>query len=214
MPHTIKNSRTIKFYQILPKQYYLKHLIAHNNDFKPFRIFLIFMSIYDYENDPIMLERGLDNIGYMIKLLNDNLANLIDEQMKDFDLTAAQWYPILTIGLCHGDTPAELARLIEVDTGAMTRMLDRLEAKDFLYRTRCEKDRRVVKLRLTEKGQEVTDKLLPASAHALNSMLKGISYEEFKLFQGLLIRMLLNIRPDLLEMLQAKRGEKKNQSVA
>ncbi|MDO5679690.1 MAG: MarR family transcriptional regulator [Pelistega sp.] len=171
------------------------------------------MSIYDYENNPVMLERGIDNIGYMIKLLNDNLGNLIDEQMKDFDLTAAQWYPIVTIGLGQGDTPAELARLIEVDTGAMTRMLDRLEAKNFLYRTRCEKDRRVVKLCLTEKGQAVTDKLFPACSNALNAMLKGITQEEFKLFQGLLIRMLLNIRPDLLEMLQAKRGERKVNSV-
>ncbi len=167
------------------------------------------MSYYDYEKNPVMLERGIDNIGYMIKILHENIVNLIDEQMKEFDLTAAQWYPIVTIGLGQGDTPAELARIIEVDTGAMTRMLDRLEAKNFLYRTRSETDRRVVKLCLTEKGQQVTDKLLPAASNALNAMLKGISYEEFKLFQSLLVRMLLNIRPDLLDMLHAQRGDKK-----
>lgn len=161
------------------------------------------MSHYDYENDPVMLERGIDNIGYMIKILNENLVNLIGDQMKDFELTAAQWHPIVIIGLGKGNTPAELARIIEVDTGAMTRMIDRLESKDFLYRRRCEKDRRVVQLYLTEKGQKVTDKLLPAVSNALNSMLKGISHEEFKLFQSLLVRMVLNLRPDLMEMLQA-----------
>lgn len=164
------------------------------------------MSHYDYEKNPVMIERGIDNIGYMIKILHENLVNLIDDQMKDFDLTAAQWSPIVIIGLGQGNTPAELARIIEVDTGAMTRMIDRLESKNFLYRRRCDKDRRVVQLYLTDKGQKVTDKLLPAVSNALNAMLKGISHEEFKLFQSLLVRMVLNIRPDLMETLQAERN--------
>ena len=48
-----------------------------------------------------------------------------------------------------GNTAAELARIGCVDTGAMTRMLDRLEAKGLVRRSRCPKDGRVVQLELT-----------------------------------------------------------------
>lgn len=156
---------------------------------------------FDDNKHPETLERGSDNIAYLIKVLHETQMKLIGEQMKEFELTAAQWHPIALIGLNQANTPAELARIIEVDTGAMTRMLDRLEAKEFLYRTRCEQDRRVIKLHLTEKGNRVTNKLVPAVGDVMNVVLKGLSHEEFTLLQKLLMRMLLNIRPDIMELL-------------
>src|SRR5690606_39284534 len=59
-------------------------------------------------------------------------------------LTAMQWRPIAILARGIVDTPAGLARILEVDTGAITRTLDRLEAKSLLRRVRCTEDRRVV----------------------------------------------------------------------
>ena len=52
-------------------------------------------------------------------------------------------------------TAAEIARWACVDTGAVTRMLDRLEAKGLVRRTPCPNDRRVMQLELTAGGERL-----------------------------------------------------------
>jgi DNA-binding MarR family transcriptional regulator len=59
----------------------------------------------------------------------------------------------------EGDTVAGLARDLEIDPGAMTRSLDRLEAKGLVRRERSTQDRRVVRLVLTGEGRKVARKV-------------------------------------------------------
>lgn len=133
-----------------------------------------------------------DNAGYMIKLVYNSLNRMLDQEMAPLDLTAMQWRPIAMVALGRADTPAELARLSGVDTGAMTRTLDRLEAKQLLRRTRNQEDRRVVKIELTESGQEKAG-LIPANiARVLNHHLRGFSAAEVTQLMHLLGRMLAN----------------------
>ena len=75
--------------------------------------------------------------------------------MAEHDLTGVQWGPLLIIHYGIGTTAAEIARSACVDTGAMTRMLDRLEAKGLVRRTPCPNDRRVMQLELTAEGESL-----------------------------------------------------------
>ena len=77
-------------------------------------------------NDSCMTE---DNAGYLIKLVSSSLNRMLDQEMAPLDLTAMQWRPVAMLYRGRADTPAELARLTGTDTGAMTRTLDRLEAR-------------------------------------------------------------------------------------
>lgn len=151
---------------------------------------------------PEDVPRGQENIGYLIRLAHHSLHDMIEKNMAPLGLTASQWHPIAIIGLSKADTPASVARLADVDTGAMTRTLDRLEAKAFLTRQRCEKDRRVIKLMLTEKGKQVNEQLLPSVAQALNHHLQGFTEQEVGQLKSLLTRMLLNANPDILKTIQ------------
>ena len=87
-----------------------------------------------------------ESIGYLLKQVRNAMDRAIDDEMAEHDLTGVQWGPLLIIDYGLGSTAAELARIACVDTGAVTRMLDRLEAKGLLRRTPCPKDRRVVQL--------------------------------------------------------------------
>ena len=69
-------------------------------------------------------------------------------------------------------------RLNGVDTGAMTRTLDRLEAKGLLRRARNQLDRRVVKIELTELGETKAREIPPNIARVLNHHLRGFSTDE------------------------------------
>ena len=133
-----------------------------------------------------------DNAGFLIKQVSNSMNRMLDQEMAPLDLTAMQWRPIILIFKGRADTPAELARLTGMDTGAMTRALDRLEAKGLLRRTRSQEDRRVVKIELTELGEAKAREIPPNIARVLNYHLRGFSTDEVAQLMHFLRRMIAN----------------------
>ncbi len=144
-----------------------------------------------YRGDAVALGDH-ESVGYLIKLANQMVLRNLDIQLQPYDLTAPQWVPLLVISNGRADTVAGCAREICVDTGAMTRMLDRLEAKGFIVRSRSGDDRRVVKLALTKAGREIVKLIPPTICAVLNDHLRGFSAQEFATFKNMLRRFLAN----------------------
>ncbi len=117
----------------------------------------------------------------------------VDDEMAELDLTGAQWTPLFMIHSGMGATAAGLARAAGTDTGAMTRMLDRLEAKALVRRVRCPVDRRVIKLELTTEGHRLCREIPYGLARVLNSSLRGFTADELATLKSLLRRMIANI---------------------
>ncbi len=92
----------------------------------------------------------------------------------------------------RADTVAGCAREIGVDTGAMTRMLDRLEVKGFVVRNRSDDDRRIVNIELTKAGHAIVKLIPPPICDVLNAHLIGFTEKEFETFKDLLRRFLAN----------------------
>jgi DNA-binding MarR family transcriptional regulator len=89
---------------------------------------------------------------------------------------------------------AELARECHLDAGAMTRMLDRLEAKGLCTRSRSETDRRVVNIALTPAGSQAATEIPGVLCAVLNGHLSGLSADEFATLKSLLQRVLQNTK--------------------
>ena len=64
-------------------------------------------------------------------LLKDRL---LDRYLAPLDITSAQFKVLMFIYMDRANTPADLCRELSVDSGSMTRMLDRLEKKGLLLR--------------------------------------------------------------------------------
>lgn len=135
-----------------------------------------------------------DSIGYLMRQIVGLTSTIIDERMAQHDLTDAQWKPLLMLSQGQCRTAAELARRSCVDTGAVTRLLDRVEAKGLVRRSRSQEDRRVVNLELTEEGKEAAAVVPHVLAEVLNTTLAGFSESEALQFKALLQRMLDNAR--------------------
>ncbi|WP_454689567.1 MarR family winged helix-turn-helix transcriptional regulator [Achromobacter aloeverae] len=133
-----------------------------------------------------------ENPGYLIKLVYNAFTRALDQEMAPLGLTASQWRPLAMVSLGRADTGAELARMTDVDTGAMTRTLDRLEAKGLLRRQRSEQDRRVVKIEVTEEGAAITRQIPLNIARTLNHFLRGFTEKEVEMLAHFMRRMLAN----------------------
>lgn len=149
------------------------------------------------ENHAVPLYRVEDfvideSIGYLVKRVRSMLSMAVEREIADHDVTYDQWGVLLMILTERGDTAAVLARGMECDTGSMTRMLDRLEAKELIIRTRSTDDRRRVQLELTAGGKRLAERLVAAIVTVLNRHLDGFSVDELELFKGFLRRMLAN----------------------
>jgi len=131
------------------------------------------------------------SVGFLIKRGLAILARNLEHQMQALDLTGTQWHPLLHVHQgC--DTVAACAREMQTDAGAMTRMLDRLEAKGLLVRERSCTDRRVVNLAITPRGAEVAAQIPHVLAEVLNEHLRGFSPQEFAQLLTLLQRFIAN----------------------
>jgi len=135
-----------------------------------------------------------DSVSALIRQIRTSMTRCVDVEMARHGLTDAQWGPLFLIGNGRGSTAAELAQLLEVDAGAMTRTLDRLERKGLLRRERCDEDRRRVNLGLTDEGERAVARVPEVLAWANNAHLAGFSDEEFATLNALLQRMLDNGR--------------------
>jgi DNA-binding MarR family transcriptional regulator len=130
-----------------------------------------------------------ESVGYLIRQVYMSMQTQIDAQMNPLDLTAMQWGPLMMLANDKGDTAAALAREAGSDTGAMTRMLDRLEAKDLLRRARSQEDRRVVHLELTPEGERLAQQIPYTLSEVLNHFLQGFTATELATLKGYLRRM-------------------------
>jgi DNA-binding MarR family transcriptional regulator len=134
------------------------------------------------------------SVGYLMKQIINMVSQEIERQLAHADLTNAQWVPLFKLHFGQASTVAELARECSLDAGAMTRTLDRLEAKGLCKRVRSETDRRVVNLELTPAGTHAASEIPEILSGVQNAHLAGFSQEEFQTLRGYLQRILNNAR--------------------
>ena len=131
-----------------------------------------------------------DNMGYLLRRAWSVLANAIDQELTPYGLTYPQFVILIRLHEGECSTAAELAREVCTDTGAMTRMLDRLECKDIIRRVRSVQDRRVVNLEITEFGGEMVDKVIVIAVNVLNRYFGDFTAAEMDVMYRLLKRVI------------------------
>jgi DNA-binding MarR family transcriptional regulator len=127
-----------------------------------------------------------NSVGFSLTKARNLVASEMDAALKDLDISSQQMGIIISLQRGLATTPFELAKLLSIDTGLMTRMLDKLEAKGLLARSRSVEDRRVVNLKLTRKGEAIAAQIPEVAPTVLNARLKKFSKSEFEELKRLL----------------------------
>ena len=131
-----------------------------------------------------------DSVGYLMRRIISLVGQGIEREMEPTGLTNAQWVPLLKLYMGLASTVAELARGCDLDAGSMTRLLDRLEAKQLVRRVRSSDDRRVVNIELTDTGRAAAKEIPKILCRIQNEHLAGFSVDEWQILKGYLRRIL------------------------
>ena len=128
----------------------------------------------------------------MLAVLDRELSQ--DKRLASLEMSAAQYIIIANLASGPGEpkSAADLCKVISYDAGAMTRMLDRLEAKGLIRRTRSSQDRRLMNLELTDEGRAAYPRMREISMANANRFLRGFTKAEARQLEGFLNRMLEN----------------------
>lgn len=130
-------------------------------------------------------------MGLLVGRTNGLKDRMLDKYLEPYDVTSAQFKVLIIVAQFAAETPVELCRHLSLDSGSMTRMLDRLEHKQLVVRTRSETDRRQVHLALTEQGRKLTDLLPQIGADAMNDTFAALDAEEVQTLQRILTKVLV-----------------------
>ena len=134
------------------------------------------------------------SLGHGMAQLLAAMRREIEHRMAPFDLTGAQWKPLILLLQGRAGTALELAREAGIDAGAVTRLLDRVEAKGLIERSRSETDRRVVNLRLTPAGERAARQIPQVLASVHDDFQRGFTKAEREQFRAFIDRALVNGR--------------------
>lgn len=126
---------------------------------------------------PVVVADIIDDIRRIFQVLTEQSRKIEHET----SLTGPQLWVVKILKETSPMKVSDLARRMYLHPATMVGLLDRLEAKSLLKRTRSEKDRRVVFIDLTEQGRELEINSPEVVQNLLVKGLEKIGAKELKL---------------------------------
>ena len=139
--------------------------------------------------------RSRDAAGALIGRARKVLVREFDREVAPLGLNTVQALVLILLAEGITVTAADLCRELSHDAGALTRIVDKLEAGGLVRRVRRERDRRAADLELTREGRRVHAEVKRAQVEVLNRMLRGFSRAEARTLESLLKRLIENAGP-------------------
>jgi DNA-binding MarR family transcriptional regulator len=110
------------------------------------------------------------------------------------DLTFSQYITLKKLAGGNASV-TDLARAAELNPGAMTRLLDRLEARNLIVRVPDPTDRRALDIRLTEAGTVIWQDINQCGMRVREFAMEGMDEAERQQLTDLLVRVRDNLSP-------------------
>ena len=141
-----------------------------------------------------MSARGADldaqaTVHLLDRTCGDVIAALEGEALRPLGLSHARFVLLLTLLISGPRETRELANIMRVSRPAIVSVVDTLERTGLVRRRRCSEDRRLVSVRITKAGQELTEKAQQAWHEGEKAVASVLRPEEQRLLVDLLRRL-------------------------
>lgn len=104
----------------------------------------------------------------------------VEKNVQEYGLNSSE-FGVLEMLLHKGTQPVQkIAEKILVTSGTVTYVIDKLEKKDLVFRKKCEKDRRIIYVSLTEKGKIFITEVFQRHKEFLDNLFQGLNDDSKK----------------------------------
>ena len=127
-----------------------------------------------------------------VRFLRFNLLSnkRLQDELEKLDLTPPQFYVLATIGYA-GELPfGEIGEKMMVTVSNLTGIVDRLEEKGLVARERDAHDRRIVRVRPTEKGSKLHKNTIPLFEKCIAQFFAPLDKSQQKELSSLLRKLI------------------------
>lgn len=137
------------------------------------------MDTCEYVKD---IEKSLRKIDAIVRKNGRNILN-------NFDITIPQ-FTALQIIIKNGDmTIGELSKEMSLASSTITDLIDRMEKSELVVRKKDIKDKRIIRINVLPKGNDVLEKVLEKRIEFLGSKLTSLNEDEKNLLNQSLTKL-------------------------
>lgn len=129
-----------------------------------------------------------ESFGVLVLAVRQSLLRNAERLLSHcgYDLNLTQFRALSALGRCGPLGASELARTIELDAGALTRLIDGLQDKGYVVRRPHPNDRRAIEVSLTEAGQHFLDQARPTVQTFYDDLMNVLPpHEQQQLFSAM-----------------------------
>lgn len=142
------------------------------------------------------------SVGFLLNRTALASKSHFNEKLKKYDISPEQWSIIFRVVQNEGLSQKQLSNDTYKDQANITRSIDRLAKKDFLYRSTNKDDRRTINIFPTKKAQDLVKEVVPISLKHNDLLLKDFTMQEQKDLIFLINKVYKNL--ETLEILKTK----------
>ena len=122
----------------------------------------------------------------LLRRVGDALAICQDSVFSKYGLTTEQFGVLTSIKSRGPLRPSDLGSILERAPNSMSMLVDRMVKTGLVKRTRDRKDRRVVTVSLTSKGEKALEPAIPAGWEFIHEILSPLSPNDQRALAGML----------------------------
>ena len=136
------------------------------------------------------------HIGLLLKKISEKMERRANDKREESGVTFSQgkvlWY-LHTYGKKEPVTLRDIERYFDVSHATVSGLVSRLEEKGFVRAESDKNDRRAKNVSITETAEEMFREMKAQQRETEETLLKGFSDEERRVFKGYLKRIYANL---------------------
>ena len=147
-------------------------------------------------NTPAPPDTGSTTFGLLLRQVRDALWQLMEQELAGIghELNFSQYITLKKLAIGTAGV-TDLARAAQLNPGAMTRLLDKLEARGYVTRETDPADRRALHIHLTEAGAVIAREINHCGQRVLERAFDGLDANEREQLLQSLGRVRDNLSP-------------------
>lgn len=133
------------------------------------------------------------SLGYLSRYVHRAFVKALARELEPHGILPSQWSALRILWDVSGLTQVELAERMRVEKASLTGVLEGMEKRGLIVRTRNARDRRKINITLTKEAEKLKARILPCAARINSRASRGMSAPEVAALRASLATLIQNL---------------------